>query len=78
MILKNLGKVIGDSAYEIWLSKGNVGTEEDFLNSLKPKKGVDYYTEEDLNEIKQYIDTTIQNDFTEIIGDIESVLNEVV
>jgi hypothetical protein len=25
----------GKSAYEIWLSKGNVGTEDDFLASLK-------------------------------------------
>ena len=27
----------GESAYEIWLRHGNVGTETDFLNSLKGK-----------------------------------------
>ncbi|MCX7657078.1 MAG: hypothetical protein N2Z57_00220 [Oscillospiraceae bacterium] len=30
---------IGKSAYDIWLSKGNTGSEEDFLNSLKGQKG---------------------------------------
>lgn len=27
----------GDSAYEIWLELGNIGTKEDFLESLKPQ-----------------------------------------
>lgn len=31
--------VDGKSAYEIWLDKGNVGTEEDFLESIKGEKG---------------------------------------
>ena len=35
MATKNLGRVIGLSAYEIWLQAGNTGTEEEFLNSLK-------------------------------------------
>lgn len=38
MSVKNLGKVKGEdgkSAYQIWLDLGNVGTEEDFLNSFK-------------------------------------------
>ncbi len=38
MAIKNLGRVVGadgKSAYEIWLEKGNTGTEEDFLDSLK-------------------------------------------
>jgi hypothetical protein len=26
----------GDSAYDIWLAEGNEGTEEDFINSLRP------------------------------------------
>ena len=34
MAIKNLGRVTGLSAYEIWLQQGNTGTEEDFLNSL--------------------------------------------
>ncbi len=29
----------GMSAYDIWLSLGNTGTEQDFLNSLKGEKG---------------------------------------
>lgn len=30
----------GLSAYEIWLEKGNVGTEQDFFDSLKGPQGV--------------------------------------
>lgn len=29
----------GYSAYEIWLKQGNIGTEEDFINSLKGERG---------------------------------------
>ena len=29
----------GDSAYEIWLSLGNTGTEQDFIDSLKGEQG---------------------------------------
>lgn len=29
----------GDSAYDIWISLGNIGTEEDFIKSLKGEKG---------------------------------------
>ena len=29
----------GDSAYEVWLSQGNTGTEQDFLNSLEGEQG---------------------------------------
>lgn len=31
--------VDGKSAYELWKEKGNIGTEQDFLNSLKGAKG---------------------------------------
>ena len=31
----------GESAYEIWISEGNTGTEEEFLESLKGEKGDD-------------------------------------
>ena len=31
----------GESAYEIWLAEGNVGTVLDFLESLKGEKGED-------------------------------------
>lgn len=35
----NLGRVVGNSAYEEWLKVGNEGTEQDFLNSLKGRDG---------------------------------------
>lgn len=35
MATKNLGRIVGLSAYEVWLEQGNIGTEEDFLNSLR-------------------------------------------
>ena len=31
----------GKSAYQIWLDEGNVGTEQDFLESLKGADGID-------------------------------------
>ncbi len=31
----SLGRVVGKSAYEIWLEQGHTGTEEDFLNWLR-------------------------------------------
>ena len=40
MAIINLGRVVGKSAYEVWLEQGNSGTEEDFLNSLKVKSEV--------------------------------------
>lgn len=39
MATKNLGRVVGLSAYEVWLQEGNNGTETDFLNSLKGEQG---------------------------------------
>lgn len=39
MATKNLGKVVGLSAYEVWLSQGNTGTEAEYLLSLKGEKG---------------------------------------
>lgn len=35
----DLGRVTGKSAYEVWKSLGNNGTEQDFINSLKGAKG---------------------------------------
>lgn len=34
----------GKSAYDVWISNGNTGTEEDFLNSLKPNDNVELGT----------------------------------
>ena len=39
----------GKSAYEIWLAQGNVGTEDDFLKSLKGKDGLN--TREEMDEV---------------------------
>ena len=39
MAIKNLGRVQGLSAYEIWLQQGNTGTEEDFIASLIGESG---------------------------------------
>ena len=36
---KNLGRVVGKSAYEIWLEEGNTGSEADFLQSLEGQQG---------------------------------------
>lgn len=37
VILKTIGPS-GLSAYEIWLRQGNIGTEQDFLDSLKAQE----------------------------------------
>lgn len=64
MAIKNLGKVVGDSAYEVWLKQGNTGTEEDFIKSLSPVKGEDYFTPEEVEEIKNECKPQI------VVGDI--------
>jgi hypothetical protein len=51
----------GLSAYEIAVINGFIGSEIDWLNSLKgengytPKKGIDYFTNEDKDEIANTI-----------------------
>ena len=78
----NLGKVVGDdgkSAYDIWLSKGNTGTEQDFLDSLKGKDGAtgpagadgkDYIlTAEDKQEIEQAIEVNIPTKNSQLEND---------
>lgn len=56
----------GLSAYQIWLSAGNSGTEADFLASLKgntPVKGKDYFTEaekaEIIEEVAAFLDGSV-------------------
>ena len=61
----------GKSAYEIAVDNGFIGTETEWLESLKgdkgdpgnpgytPVKGTDYWTSEDISEIQSYIDTQI-------------------
>lgn len=43
--------VRGASAYEVAVRNGYEGTEEEWVESLKPRKGVDYFTEEDIQQI---------------------------
>ena len=52
----------GESAYNIAVKNGFVGTEQEWLDSLKgdsPVKGIDYWTEADIAEIKSYVDDAI-------------------
>lgn len=53
----------GYSAYEIAVQNGFSGTQTEWLNSLKPVRGVDYWTKDDIAaikaELKAYIDTLI-------------------
>lgn len=39
------------SAYAVAVKNGFEGTEEEWVESLKPRKGVDYFTEEDIQQI---------------------------
>lgn len=55
--VSNPEKIYGKSAYEVAVQNGFVGTETEWLASLKgetgytPIKGVDYYTEADKREL---------------------------
>lgn len=49
--INKLIELHGYSAYEIALIHGFKGTEEEWLASLVPVKGKDYFTEEDINSI---------------------------
>lgn len=77
----------GQSAYQVAVKNGYQGTEEEWLsflhgeNGYTPIRGIDYWTEEDQNEINTYITNQIQdvqNDLEELkIVDIgqESIEN---
>lgn len=43
----------GDSAYEVWLAQGNVGTEADFIASLRGEKYT--LTDEDKTDIANIV-----------------------
>lgn len=45
--------ICGRSAYEVAVANGFEGTETEWLASLGPVRGVDYWTEEDKQEILQ-------------------------
>ena len=67
-------KIAGRSAYDIAVAHGFVGTETEWLESLKgepgkdgapgadgytPVRGTDYWTADDIAEIQSYIDNQI-------------------
>lgn len=78
MAVKNLGRVVGKSAYEIWLEQGNTGTEQEFLDSLKGKNYVltgtdkeeiaetvyEQYSKDDINSLSEKVDG-LQDRFSE-------------
>ena len=47
--------VAGASAYAIAVAHGFKGTEEEWLNSLVPEKGVDYFTPTDIEAIADQV-----------------------
>lgn len=55
----------GDSAYQVAVTNGFVGSESAWLESLKgangktPVRGTDYWTEVDIAEINKYIDAKV-------------------
>ena len=69
----------GLSAYEIYLKNGGELTEIDWLASLKgqsgytPQKGVDYWTDNDIEEIKEYCDTYINSQLGTINTQLSSL-----
>ena len=68
----------GYSAYQIAVKNGYVGTEQEWLTSLNgkdgkdgytPQKGFDYFTSDEISEIKQectYDDTNLSNRVTSL------------
>lgn len=74
----------GDSAYQVAVNNGFIGTEEEWLASLKgdrgetgkqgekgdnPIRGTDYWTEEDKEEVKGFVDNSV--------ADLETVLQNI-
>lgn len=68
----------GKSAYDVAVDEGFTGTKEEWIESLKvkgdkgdtPRKGVDYWNEEDINEVKSFISGKVDD----VIGDaVQSV-----
>lgn len=56
-----LTDVIVVNAYDIAVKNGFNGTEKEWLASLKPKKGVDYMTPEDVDQIVQKVLAALSN-----------------
>lgn len=69
-------KIHGKSAYEIAVMLGFDGTVEEWLESLKPVKGKDYFTEEDVREIINAILRNIVVDVSPAkLGDVTILAN---
>ena len=69
MATKNLGRVTGLSAYEVWLAQGNKGTEQDFINSLKADVEVPTKTSELDNDSGFITDDDIPTKVSELEND---------
>lgn len=57
----------GDSAYEIAKKNGFTGTKQEWLDSLKPVLGTDYWTDADKQAINNYIDQGIYDSTNEAL-----------
>ena len=67
----------GKSAYEIWLDEGNVGTEEDFLESIKGEKGDCNFATFDIEDGNLIMnkDDDMNIDFVINQGKLEVIIN---
>lgn len=57
----------GLSAYEVAVKNGFKGDETEWLESLKPQKGTDYWTTEDVSQITQQTKESVINDIDDYI-----------
>lgn len=70
----------GKSAYQIWLDNGNIGTEQDYLDSLKgedgytPIKNVDYFDGQDGDDGKSAYQLWLDSGNTGSIEDYQASL----
>lgn len=67
----------GKSAYQIWLDAGNVGTEEDFLESIKGEKGDCNFATFDIEDgdLIMNKDDDMNIDFVINQGNLEVIIN---
>ena len=58
-VARVIGGIRGKSAYETWLDLGNIGSEQDFLNSLAGGLYDDSYITQRLDSIEQTLPTKV-------------------
>jgi lysophospholipase L1-like esterase len=75
MAKKNLGRVQGLSAYEVWLEQGNTGTEQDFINSLKGETGE--ISVEEITKITGNLENLSTEDKNNLVNAINEVMNSI-